>query len=369
MKCPNCFRPIPQQVEMLSCVGPCPKGSPGELMAANGGIDIEAKPAFDVARGNCPQCRTPSSVEACPTCHGVIPAEWRHDPLPLVRCVAMAGARTSGKSLYIGVLKQQLELFVDEIQESVLNFLGETEQRYQERYGDRIYEQRKILAATIEVAQDPASAEPLIFEFKAKDGRSRILVLRDVAGEDLEKLGERKGRLSFLTRADAIVLLLDPLKIEEIRDVLQGKVQVGELGGDGVELLRDLLNFLKDQKPMATTPIAVTLSKVDTLQAVRDTNSPLRPLMSRPGSPLQRDPSMREPGFNKQDSDLLQLEIESLLLNLTGKKIRNLLRQSAESYRYFAVSTLGADAVGDDIDDAGIAPYRVLDPMKWILQL
>jgi hypothetical protein len=78
---------------------------------------------------------------------------------------------------------------------------------------------------------------------------------------------------------------------------------------------------------------------------------------------------MREPTFNKKDSDLLQLEIESLLLNLTGPKIRNLLRQSAESYRYFGVSALGADAVGDDIDDAGIAPYRVLDPVKWILQL
>jgi len=283
----------------------------------------------------------------------------------------MAGARTTGKSLYIGVLKQQLELFVEERQRSVLNSLGGTEQRYQERYGDAIYQQRKILPATIEAARDPASGQPLIFEFRTLDGQHHILVLRDVAGEDLEDLKNRKERLNFLTRADAIVLLLDPLKISEIARVLQGRVQVGELGGDGVEVLRNLVDFLAEsqRRRKATIPIAVTLSKVDTLQAVRESNSPLRPLMLRPGSPLQRDPSMRNAKFDAIDSDLLQLEIDSLLQHLIGPRIGNILRESAETYRYFAVSTLGADPEGTAINAAGIAPYRVLDPLKWILRL
>ena len=245
MKCPNCFRPIPAAVQKLSCVGKCPKETPGDLTALDG-IDVEVRPAFDASRGICPQCRVPSTLEACPTCRGVIPSEWREQPSPIVTCVAMAGARTTGKSLYLGVLKQQLELFVDEQLKSVLNSLGDTEQRYQERYGDAIYQQRKILPATVEAAQDPSSGQPLIFEFKTLHGQQHILVLRDVAGEDLEDLRNRKRRLSFLTRADAIVLLLDPLKINEIARVLQGKVQVGELGGDGVDVLRSLLDFLSE---------------------------------------------------------------------------------------------------------------------------
>lgn len=355
---------------MLSCVGPCLKTTPGELAYANGGVDVEVKPAFPVSQGHCSKCREPSTVEACPTCHGVIPAQWRQEPAPLVQCVAMAGARSTGKSLYIGVLKQQLELFVSEVVGKVLNELGDTEAQYQERYGNRIFVERKILGATLELTQDPASGQPLIFEFKGADDRSRILVLRDVAGEDLQKLRERKARLNFLTRADAIVMLLDPLKIEDIRAVLKGKAQHGELGGDGIELLRNLLDFLKEAqgKPKTPTPIAVTLSKADYLQAVRETNSPLRALMARPGSPLQRDPSMSEVAFDKKDSDLLQLEIDSLLQFLTGQTIRNLLRESTEVHRYFAVSSLGGDAVGEDIRDAGIAPYRVLDPVKWILR-
>ena len=371
MKCPHCFRRLPVSVEKLSCVGECRKETPGELVAINGGIDVPVKPMFDVSQGSCPTCRCPSSVEACPTCRGAVPPNWRQQPAPAVTCVAMAGARTSGKSIYLGVLVRQLELFVEERLGSVLNPLGDTEQSYQERFGDAIFGQRQILPATIEAAQNPASGEPLIYEFKTEDGRSHILVLRDVAGEDLEDLKNRKRRLTFLTRADAVVLLLDPLTISEIRGVLQGTIQMGELGGDGVEVLRGLLDFMREteDRPKASTPIAVTLSKFDTLQALRDTNSPLTPLMTRPGSPLQRDPSMRTKNYDATDSALLQLEIDSLLQSLMGQKLRNVLRQSADVFHYFVVSTLGADPEGDALNEVGIAPYRVLDPMKWILKL
>jgi hypothetical protein len=368
MKCPSCFRGIPPTVEKLACQS-CEPMSPTEV-TNEFGHDLAVRPIFDAVLGRCPRCSTPSSAEACPWCWSVIPPEWRRQPPPKVTCIAMAGARTTGKSMYLGVLKHQLDLFLIG-HGSLLRSVGDTERMYTERYGEAIFKERRRLGSTLPAQQDQTTARPLIFEFREPEGATHLLVLRDVAGEDLENVAERAQQLRFLSRADAIVLLLDPLKIDEVRRVLQGEVQQGELGGDGVQLLSNLLDHIKRTSETARceVPIAVTLSKVDILQKLSNSPSDLRRFMRRPGSPLQRDPSMTRPRYDSKDGGLLHAEIDSLLSNLMGQRLRNVLREGADTYHYFAVSTLGDDTEGDAIDAAGIAPYRILDPVKWILSL
>lgn len=372
MKCPHCFRGLPDEARFLSCSGPCPSETPANLTVKNGGVDVERKPHFDAsADQSCPNCKTPSSLEACPECFGAIPKEWRETPQARITCVVMAGARTSGKSLYIGVLKRQLELFVERRHKSYLEPLGATKELFLERYEKAIFEDQQILPPTQQAAHDAKSNVPMIFHFRDQSGTPNILVLRDVAGEDLESLETRKLQLEFLTRADALIVLIDPLKIDQIVRVLQGKVQVGALGGDGIELLSNLLNFLRESegKQKTSIPIALTLSKFDSVQKIKDTESDLRLLMSRLGSPFMRDPSMASASFDSVDGDLLQLEVESLFKNLDGEKLDNLLRQRCEEYRYFAVSSLGSEPSGKNINSVGIAPFRVLDPIKWVMKL
>lgn len=370
-KCPTCFREAPPTVEKLSCVGTCERESPARLNKENGGRDVSVRPSFDASLGSCPRCRVPSPLEACPHCQGVIFPEWRSATAPLVTCIAMAGARTTGKSLYLAVLKQQLELFL-QAHGSYLRPIGDTVAHYQERYGDALYSHRRILPPTVEAARDPEAHQALIFQFVDPAGRDHILVLRDVAGEDLQDLRNRKGQLAFLGRADGVILLLDPLKVQSIRDVLHGVIPaVGELGGDGVDVLHQLLDLMRDLnggRPKSPIPIAVALSKFDTLQRSGEIEgSELHAVMVRRGSPLQRDPSMRTPHYDPQDGLLLHRELESLLETLLDKQLINLLGHAAERYHYFAVSALGASPDGDEIHTAGIAPFRVLDPVKWIL--
>ncbi|CAN5279320.1 hypothetical protein BH09ACT11_BH09ACT11_06610 [soil metagenome] len=367
-KCPTCFRPIPVSVEKYSCVGPCEQESPASL-TKQFGHDVLVKPIFDFEVDACPKCRTASTVEACPVCHGVIPSEWRDLPAPNIKCVVMSGARTTGKSLYLGVLRQQLELFTER-HGSLLTALGDTDRIYRERYGDALYVQRRILPPTVEVSRDPHAHQSLIFGIREHGGEQRILVLRDVAGEDLQDLKNRHPQLGFMARADAVIAMLDPLKIDELRRVLQGIVPVGELGGDGVQVLQNLLDLLRDAAgtQRSRVPLAVTLSKIDTVQRARDIEgSSLRPILVRAGSPLQRDPSMSAWNFDSRDADLLHYEIDALMRTVMGPKLANVLRQNSETFRYFAVSALGAAPDGDELDDSGIAPFRVLDPVKWIL--
>ncbi|QIX27205.1 hypothetical protein ncot_11795 [Nocardioides sp. JQ2195] len=299
----------------------------------------------------------------------MIPAEWRALPAPNVTCVAMAGARTTGKSIYLGVLKQQLEIFADKYG-SVLEMLGDTRAVYDRALGDVIFKDRQILPPTVEISKSFDAHRPLIYRFVDSTGRPQILVLRDVAGEDLEDLRNRRPQLAFVSRADAVIALLDPLKIPELRNVLRGVVPMGELGGDGVEVLQQVLELLQLGKPPGVRiPIAVTLSKVDYLHAAADVaGEVVRSVMVRPGSPLRRDPSMRTPTYDTVDGDLLHHEIDSLLRMVSGNRVDNVLRNAAGVYRYFAVSSLGAASDGQSINTSGIAPFRVLDPVKWILK-
>ena len=51
-------------------------------------------------------------VEVCPVCHYQLPDGWRDGH---ATCIAMAGARATGKSLYIAVLVKQLELLCENL--------------------------------------------------------------------------------------------------------------------------------------------------------------------------------------------------------------------------------------------------------------
>lgn len=110
MKCPSCFRTVPPTVQKLTC-GHCDPISPAEV-TREFGHDMAVRPIFDAALGRCPRCSTPSQTEACPECWCVIPPAWRRLRSPKVTCNAMAGARTTGKSMYLGVLRHQLDLFI-----------------------------------------------------------------------------------------------------------------------------------------------------------------------------------------------------------------------------------------------------------------
>lgn len=382
MKCPTCFAALPSHPATAVCVGSCAPEVRRQASAVRG-YEVRTKPILDVPQPSrpdvsppipkCPKCSTPSSLEVCGYCLAEIPPHWRSSK---VTCIALAGARATGKSLMLAVAKEQLALLVERHFRSAFTGIGNTEDFFRRHYTVPLFEQRQLLQPTASASTAETTVrEPLIFQFNERfhDGsaRSRILVMRDVAGEDLEALGAMDGTLGFFSRADAVIALIDPLTVSQIRgmlaDLIPGDTRTG---GDGVAVLRHVLKLMTSGVPGARTsiPLAVVLSKVDTLQRLTEVkNTTWSRIMDRPGSPLQRDPSLKSAIYDHNDGDLLHEEVVGLLDELRAASLTATLQDTAEHFRFFATSALGESPEGDMIHAGGIAPFRVLDPFKWAL--
>lgn len=288
-------------------------------------------------------------------------------------CIAMAGARASGKSLYIAVLVKQLQQLAEKHGRVVVPADASTEERYREHYEEPLFEQMGLMPPTpSHAAADAYQRDPLIFnlgDWDLGDGsgtRPWFLVLRDVAGEDLESPPDDVSNLEFFRDADEVVFLFDPLKVSQIRNYLQGIIPEHQLGGDPVKVLDNLFRILGQARPN----LAITLSKFDTLQKLEEVpDAKWARMMGNYGAAYRRDTGFT---YNRVDQDLLNIEIRSMLMWLQAQRLvytidSRYTGQPPSSYRFFATSALGAAPQGSHLHRSGIAPFRVLDPVLWQL--
>ncbi|WP_297007708.1 hypothetical protein [uncultured Corynebacterium sp.] len=315
-----------------------------------------------------------------------LPHDWADAQ---VHCVAMAGARASGKSLYTAVMIKQLEELASRFGRVVKSADESTRERYRTNYEEPLYREMKHMPATPPASNDDAyQRDPLIFSlgrWPGSDGapHPHYLVFRDVAGEDLENIPSDPKELAFFRAADLIIFLFDPLRVEQIRTYLQGIIPPQALtGGDPESVLRNLFRILEGARPK----LAVTISKFDTLQKLSETTgSQWSQIMGNNGAAFRRDSGWT---YDRNDQRLLHMEIESLLRFMEADRLVNLIGQDygwtqdaanpggqhfsephirPDLWQYFAVSALGESPRGEKLSRHGIAPYRVLDPVRSIL--
>ncbi|SQG63567.1 Uncharacterised protein [Corynebacterium renale] len=297
-----------------------------------------------------------------------IPEDWADS---VTHCVALAGARSSGKSLYLAVLIKQLELLGERFQRPIQYLDESTQSRYEQNYERPLYEEMQHMAPTPPSgAQDAYQRDPFVFslgKWVDPSGAERMhyLVIRDVAGEDLEVLPDDRSSLDFFPHADLIVFMFDPLREEQVRLRLDGLIPTAQTtGADPEQVLRNLVELLDDQRP----PLAITISKFDALQKLADLPSgDLKEIMDNPGAAFRRDTGMN---YDAGDQYLVSAETESLLQYLGASRLVNQIRElyaPSAQFQYFAVSALGESPKGSHLSRQGIAPYRVLDPVRWVI--
>lgn len=378
-KCPRCFVTLPQDVYTwmslatdkteVDPVATLYHGSPvssGPFQdfrsPPNSPPGVPPPPEFVAERMGGP------AVEVCPTCHYQLPNEWRRGQ---ATCVAMAGARATGKTVYIAVLIKQLQQLGEQIGQIVDPATHTTEVNYRDYYETPLYTERGILESTPAAETgNPYQRHPLVFNLGMWAGLPRYLVIRDVAGEDLENPANADAQwLNFFSHADGVIFMFDPLKVDVIRDQLFDLVPAQErVGGDPTAVLRTVRNIVGSGNPK----LAVVLSKFDALQALASVEgSTWAPVMANPGAAFSRDQSLLNAPYHDQDGRLLHEEVRSLLQRLDASTLvmaaerRSAL--AAQDSRFFAVSALGESPVGDKLHSSGISPFRCLDPVRWIL--
>lgn len=301
---------------------------------------------------------------SCPTCGAGISPSW-YDATTTT--IAMAGARATGKSIFIAVMIKQLELLAA-ARGALLQVAPGTQRVLDEFYVGPLYQERGIMPATVSVVtKDAYQRDPLEFTVMPQTGPPHHIVIRDVAGEDLERDEPDEQALGFFSRADSVFFLFDPLKVPEIADRLRDHLPPHELGGDPRRVLGTVLRLLGGRAPR----LAMILSKFDAMQDLRsiEGGGDWARIMANPGAAMVRDPGPIAPP-NDDDSLLLHAEVRSLLLELDAAMFLSTVERAVGQYgqlRYFAVSALGGSPDGNRLNARGIAPFRCLDPLRWAL--
>lgn len=393
--CPYCFAQVPRQRIAFRCMGRAGRG-PGcepvldERLAEYTGSTATASlpPVFPPpsaigrsgrSRADCPQCGRPSGRRVCPECHNPLPSAYCDTP---GRIVALVGAKNAGKSTYIAVLLHELMNRVGtELDASLVACDDRTIDRYKRDFSRPLFDEKRLLATTASAATAPR--EPMVY-LLTRTHRSRwaarrettdslALVLFDTAGEDLRSRDVRDLHLRYLEAADAIIFLVDPLELPGARAALSDaalRAELTDAGGhrrpgddpdsEPINVIARVTEALRGRHELRTgdrlpIPVAVALTKIDALQPALEARSALHQTREHPGA------------LDLDDREAVEEQVRALLHDWQAGPLELFLRQHYSDAALFGLSALGAMPRGDKVGPGGIRPYRVEDPLLWLL--
>lgn len=387
LTCPYCYGTFPEKEITFRC---------GGLRAADGKqCQPEKDPVRELFNDNaslapvvigdgrklsalCKQCGNQTTLQICPQCHAQLPVHYGKIDS---RMVAMIGAKFSGKSVYTTVLLHELIHRVGRRFDAAV--VG-ADERTRRGFGneERTLYSEHVLPPTTRTSAAEGGRQPFVFKFSLGERRRFRSTLRhtvlsffDTAGEDLESEQGVAENVRYLSNANGIIVLLDPLTIPGVvaglgldPAVLPSKSQQDAAQSDSpiniLTRVTELLQKVPGAGPnrMIEVPVAIAFSKVDALWDALGEDSPLR--QPAPGGPY----------FDEADSSALHAYVQALLHSWEGGQIDQYLAKHYRHYRYFGLSALGAvppalqpGQVRQQVAKSGIQPHRVEDPFLWLL--
>ena len=274
--------------------------------------------------------------------------------------MALIGTKASGKSHFIAVVLHELEHRIGPSFGGSLMLLDDaTRRRVDDDLKPRLYDAGVVLPATSSVVTSRAVSEPLVSRLTLGRDTHSNLVFFDAAGEDLESLEilEREGR--YITQSDGLVLLVDPLQIQAVRDDLEGSIELPPVSADVYQMIGRLAGLIREargipaKKPIEV-PLAIAISKIDTLRGLLSDTHPVFTLPAHNGR--------FDAAIARSISESLRAETVAWL----GERVDTFLKSEFAHVAYFGVSALGENPVGGRLRN-GVSPHRVEDPILWML--
>ncbi|MGC5052857.1 hypothetical protein ACLQ2S_15550 [Micromonospora sp. DT48] len=379
--CPYCYGKIDPRRPWFRCTG---RRSPGKE---------PCKPQWDEARDRefqdkqlvlpsfagprralrpvhsapCPHCETESAVKVCPNCHTRLPAAFGEGRSPLI---AMAGARHTGKSVYLKVLAHQLRRGMGQRFNADVRLAGD--RQFQQETGGGIdfldpagelFPEGGLYQRTNQAVN--GRREPIVFAWRQNRRitgyDTTFLSFFDTAGEDLLDQ-ETVDNLGYLGAADALILLLDPFMIPQARDQIRVPESAIDKHANTIDVVNRVTENLRISHRLGgrkniPIPVAVAFAKIDAFFEVLGAD---HALVRRP-----------EPGpyYDEQAGRETHEHVRALLHDWGADDIDTHLTHHYRKFRYFAVSALGSEPDYDNnrVDVRGVRPFRVDEPLLWLL--
>jgi hypothetical protein len=371
--CPYCFEPYKLAETPFRCTSPGARCAPevdavrarawedgvplGRVLPPNGKRQKESR---------CPTCSQVSRKRICPHCHMDLPhttGKYRN------LIFAVIGAKEAGKSHYLAVLIEQIRKHVGPSLNLLLEPLDDyTIRRYRQDFYDPIYRKGTTIRGTVSALADRKVQLPLVYTltFTGKDlfGRQAIkgvvtLVFFDTAGEDLDDEQVMNTVNKYIYRSNGIILLLDPLQLDSVRDRLNGSVPLPSRNSETSDIItRTTRLILKGrelgEESMVPTPLAVAFSKFDAVEPLVD-----------PQMQLNADPS-HQGGYDIADFHAVSSEMQSLLREWGEVFITQQVEKRYRRFGFFGLTALGCNPHGDQ-KIPRVLPRRAEDPFLWLL--
>lgn len=375
ISCPCCYSRLVTRQIQFRCTGSrgrlgvrCELAVDEVIRSRSGSATLQGPVFIADGRANkaeCPRCKGETTIRVCPICHQALPVDFG---IVNSRLIALVGAKEAGKTVFMTVLLHELMNRVGSRFEAAMACADErTRERFARDYESPLYEYARLLAPTITASHFPR--EPLVFRFTtekrrrigAAEPQHTLISFVDTAGEDLTIQRSGYEYVRYLTAADGIVLLLDPLQMPGVRELAKPGTRLPGLPvpNDPVlilERINDVVIGTGGPKKKIGKPLAIAFTKMDALDHDLNDNSPLR------------RPAPEMPFFDETDSQGVHTEILRLLAHWDRTRIDQITSKHYQRYRYFGLSALGETPTVDNmISERGIRPYRVVDPLLWML--
>lgn len=321
----------------------------------------------------CNVCGADSSKFVCPHCHNWLPTEMIAEGSQIISVI---GAQSSGKTTYITTLYKELQKYGHRMN---LNIRPKDESpRSDFRTTDRIqrlmtrlYDEKQLLEKT-PVGERPI---PLIFKLTkskyrdrpSKDDKQMYLVFYDTAGESFDNQEEILRTATYLQESSAVILLIDPFSIKALRrDILEAGYDESDFKNNPAQVMSSLLAYaesdLKRKQMLKKKPLAIAFSKID---AVVNGLKAAGSQYQIGGIDLQTNSSFLQTGkLDMAMTDQISEGLDTVCReNWDLGGLVSTVQTTFQETHFFGISSLGGDIQKLD----AIHPYRVLDPLIWIL--
>lgn len=381
--CPYCFDTFERNEVMFRCSNEsgCKKGDDPELRKFWKDTINECpsfKPKFSIGSlfgtmpdsAKCPQCGEKSYLVICPHCHNRIPKQMVKEKGYIISII---GAISSGKTIYITTLINELFHYghclgnIGTTASAVAHKPeNSTQKRYERDFFNIIY--RKGKCPTQTDIDEPKNKNPLIYELRQPGNSPINLVFYDTAGENFNDIKNIASNVKFLNHSDAVIFLLDTFSIPYVHDKFKSQMGLDDIKLKYDKIINNLITHFDegDKNTKAShykKPMALVFSKIDAILK----NEDLFQNTSIPGMSIERNSSFLDgSGVNLSDIDSVSDGIRSALASWNEHNFINSMENHYKNVKYFGISALGGmpDHTGS-INN--LRPYRVLDPLVWIL--
>lgn len=300
-------------------------------------------------------------ARVCPYCHNPLPQNYGKYK---TRFISIIGITNAGKTVF---LSKFLQAFTRDIAKIGMVAPGYTESVTCFCHNNRIEDDNSILPQ----ATPPTSfQQPLIFEVMEDVHKPHThIVLYDVAGELFSDEREYLDYFApFVSHSDGIILLLDPLQFQSIRENRDPK----KYFADTKEALETLYRTILGNQNKEAPPLAVCISKID--EIYDELGPEIEDMICRDyeGIPDENMEGLYLKEFNGNDFQDLEEKLKEFVRD-NDPALYNYLCRTFENHAFFALTALGCGVESKEIDGKEryspkrkVEPKRIMDPIFWL---